>query len=172
LLRAALGSGQANVDNNLRTTSLLGIPLTLLAQQGRSDFTISADFTGQESEAQHEQRAGHRLHERFCSVTGGSTSRDDHRGSSRQRDRLLSYLGRLNLRVRRQVSADHDFRADGASEVAENTSGPLPVVGAGRGRVSDEDFMKRVPAVSELKLRGNGAAPAARRISSYQSLAA
>ncbi len=68
---------------------------------------------------------------------------------------LISYVGRLNYEFAGKYLLGASIRRDGSSKFAPgNKWGTFPAVSAG-WRISEENFMKTVSAVSELKLRGS-----------------
>lgn len=68
---------------------------------------------------------------------------------------LISYLGRLNYEYAGKYLIGASFRRDGSSRFAPgNKWGNFPSVSAG-WRISEEAFMKNIPIISELKLRGS-----------------
>ena len=68
---------------------------------------------------------------------------------------LLSYLGRINYEYAGKYLIGASFRRDGSSRFAPgNKWGNFPSVSAG-WRISEEPFMKNIPAISELKLRAS-----------------
>ncbi|MBC7890986.1 MAG: SusC/RagA family TonB-linked outer membrane protein, partial [Sphingobacteriaceae bacterium] len=68
---------------------------------------------------------------------------------------LFSYLGRVNYEYGGKYLLSASFRRDGSSRFAPgNKWGNFPSVSAG-WRISEEAFLKSVPAISELKLRGS-----------------
>lgn len=74
---------------------------------------------------------------------------------TRSQNVLLSYLGRLNYEYAGKYLLGASFRRDGSSRFAPgNKWGNFPSVSAG-WRISEEAFLKNVPAISELKLRAS-----------------
>lgn len=71
---------------------------------------------------------------------------------------VASFFGRLNYSYKERYLLTASFRGDGSSRSGVNkTWGYFPTVSAG-WRISDEDFMKNVTAISNFKLRvGYGA---------------
>lgn len=66
---------------------------------------------------------------------------------------IASLVSRLNYNYKGRYLLSASFRRDGSSRFAPNVKyGNFPAVSAG-WNVSDEDFMKAVPVVSNLKLR-------------------
>ncbi len=92
--------------------------------------------------------------------------------SNRSKSRLDSYMARLSYGFRDRYFFDVTARADGASQFGENNKyGFFPAV-AGAWRIIEEPFMKVVPVISDLKLRGSwGITGNAGAIGPYQSLA-
>jgi TonB-dependent starch-binding outer membrane protein SusC len=68
---------------------------------------------------------------------------------------LFSYLGRLNYEFANKYLLSASFRRDGSSVFAPgNKWGNFPSVSAG-WRISEENFMKGISQISELKIRGS-----------------
>ncbi|GAA0556485.1 SusC/RagA family TonB-linked outer membrane protein [Chitinophaga japonensis] len=92
--------------------------------------------------------------------------------SSRSKDRLDSYMGRINYGFRDKYLLDLIARMDGASKFGTNNKYGFFPAAAVAWRVSEEPFMKRLAAVSNLKLRFSyGVTGNAGAIDPYQSLA-
>ena len=92
--------------------------------------------------------------------------------SGRSRERLDSYLGRINYGYKDKYFLDLTARADGSSKFGANHKyGFFPAVSAA-WRIIEEPFMKNVGWVSDLKLRASyGVTGNAGGINPYQSLA-
>ncbi|GAB2572293.1 SusC/RagA family TonB-linked outer membrane protein [Spirosoma areae] len=74
---------------------------------------------------------------------------------TRSENVLISYLGRVNYEYAGKYLLGASFRRDGSSRFAPgNKWGDFPSVSAG-WRISEEGFMKNIPAISELKLRAS-----------------
>jgi TonB-dependent starch-binding outer membrane protein SusC len=172
LLRAALGSGQANISNSDNQTALFENTVTGRRSLGKSDVTALVGVTAQETKrnGSAEQGVGfatdalgYRRLNLAETVTGSSSS---------SRDRLLSGFGRLNYGYAGRYLLTATFRADGASKFAENNKWAYFPSFAAAWRVSDEPaFQRLLPAVSELKVRGSWGKTGSEAISAYQSLA-
>ncbi|MGM9511886.1 SusC/RagA family TonB-linked outer membrane protein [Larkinella sp. GY13] len=75
--------------------------------------------------------------------------------SSRDESTLISYIGRVNYDFAGKYLISASVRRDGSSRFAPgNKWGTFPSASLG-WRVSEEAFMKSVPAISELKIRGS-----------------
>lgn len=92
--------------------------------------------------------------------------------SSRSKERLDSYLGRVNYGYKDKFFLDLTARADGSSKFGANHKyGFFPAASAA-WRIIEEPFMQKVGWVSDLKLRASyGVTGNAGGISPYQSLA-
>jgi TonB-linked SusC/RagA family outer membrane protein len=92
--------------------------------------------------------------------------------SSRSKDRLDSYMGRINYAFRDKYLLDLIARADGASKFGANNKYGFFPAAAVAWRASEEPFIKRITAISNLKLRFSyGVTGNAGAIGPYQSLA-
>lgn len=92
--------------------------------------------------------------------------------STRSKDRLDSYMGRINYAFRDKYLLDLIARVDGASKFGANNKYGFFPAAAVAWRVSEEPFIKRIPAISNLKLRFSyGVTGNAGAIGPYQSLA-
>ncbi len=173
LLRAALGSGQANLDNGARTTVLAENTLTYKRSIGKHDVTLLGGMTAQEFKATSSGSQGIGFTSDLLGYSRINLAETITASSSSSRERLQSYLGRLNYGYAGKYLLTATFRADGASKFATNNKwARFPSFGAA-WRVSDEDwFARRVPAVTELKLRASTGKTGSEAISAYQSLAA
>jgi TonB-dependent starch-binding outer membrane protein SusC len=91
--------------------------------------------------------------------------------SLKERQRLDSYMGRVNYGFKDKYFLTVTARADGASKFGENNKyGFFPAVAAG-WRIIDEEFLKGSSLFSDLKLRGSyGVTGNAGAIAPYRSL--
>ena len=174
LLRAALNTGQANIDNTGRVTLLSENTLTFKHTVGDAHaFTVLGGFTaqqtrrtanGEEGRGFTSDRLGYRRLNLAETITGTSSS---------SQERLLSFLGRVNYTLLGRYLATATYRTDGSSKFAANNKWAGFPSAALAWRVSDEPFMQRIaPAVSELKLRTSWGVTGSEAIGAYQSLAA
>jgi TonB-linked SusC/RagA family outer membrane protein len=174
LLRAALNSGQANIDNTDRTSWLSENTAELRRTVLRNhEVTLLGGFTAQQSRraANSEQGIGftsdllgYRRLNLAETVTGNSSS---------TRERLMSFLGRVNYNVAGKYLLTGTLRSDGSSKFAVNNKwATFPSVAVG-WRASEEPFFrKHLPAINEMKFRGSYGLTGSEAISAYQSLAA
>ncbi len=83
---------------------------------------------------------------------------------------LLSYLGRLNYSYDNRYLVTASFRADGSSRYSEGNKWGYFPSGALAWRISNENFMKNVSAISNLKLRIGYGETGSTAISPYATL--
>ena len=70
-------------------------------------------------------------------------------------NKLLSYFGRINYAYQNKYLIESNFRYDGSSKFAKGKRwGFFPSVSAGY-RISEEEFFKEIPAISNLKIRAS-----------------
>ncbi len=82
---------------------------------------------------------------------------------------LLSFFGRLNYTYNNRYLATVNFRTDGSSKFRkENRWGYFPSFSLA-WKLSEEDFLKSVEAISELKLRGGWGVTGNNRIGDYDA---
>lgn len=83
---------------------------------------------------------------------------------------LLSYLARVNYGFNNKYLATFSFRADGSSKYSKgNQWGYFPSA-ALAWRVSEEEFVKDIPAISDLKLRSSWGLTGSQAIGAYATL--
>lgn len=93
--------------------------------------------------------------------------------SSASQRGLLSYLGRVNYNYKFKYLASFTARYDGSSKFGKNNRFGFFPAGSLSWRLSQEDFMKDIPEINELKLRasygftGNDGIPDFRHLALY-----
>ncbi|MEM6346444.1 MAG: TonB-dependent receptor [Bacteroidota bacterium] len=85
--------------------------------------------------------------------------------------KLASYLGRANYVLMDRYLATATFRYDGSSKFAANNKWAPFYSFALAWRISEEDFIKNIKAITNLKLRASYGQSGNQAISPYQSLA-
>ncbi|MES2061911.1 MAG: TonB-dependent receptor [Bacteroidota bacterium] len=83
---------------------------------------------------------------------------------------LESYYGRFNYSLFNRYLFTFTARTDGSSKFGDNNKYAFFPTGAVAWKVNEEAFMKNIPQVSELKLRGSYGLVGNQGISPYQSL--
>ncbi len=91
-------------------------------------------------------------------------------GTARNQNQLRSYLGRINYTYLGKYLLTANFRADGSSRFGEsNKYGYFPSVALG-WQLHQEDFLRNVNALSNLKLRVSYGTTGNQEIGNYRSL--
>jgi TonB-linked SusC/RagA family outer membrane protein len=85
---------------------------------------------------------------------------------------LLSYIGRVNYAFRDTYLLTLTGRADGSSKFGANNKYGFFPSGSVAWKLSEEEFIKAIPFIDELKLRASYGKIGNQEINSYQSLAA
>ena len=80
---------------------------------------------------------------------------------------LLSFFGRANYDLNKKYYASATLRADGSSKFAPGRQWGYFPSGSLAWRISDEDFMKSIKAISDLKLRVSYGTSGNNRINDY-----
>ena len=83
---------------------------------------------------------------------------------------LLSYLGRVNYSYDSKYLATVSFRADGSSKYSEGNKWGYFPSGALAWRVSEEDFLKDVSYISDVKVRASWGLTGSQAIGAYATL--
>jgi TonB-linked SusC/RagA family outer membrane protein len=83
---------------------------------------------------------------------------------------LLSYLGRVNYSYNSKYLFTLSFRADGSSRYSEGNKWGYFPSGALAWRISEEDFIKNIEFISDLKLRVGYGATGSQAIAPYATL--
>ena len=83
---------------------------------------------------------------------------------------ILSYLGRLNYSFRDRYLLTASFRTDGSSKYSEGEKWGYFPSGAFAWRISEEDFIKSSPTISELKFRTSWGLTGSQAIGAYATL--
>jgi TonB-linked SusC/RagA family outer membrane protein len=99
------------------------------------------------------------------SVAGNLTS-----SSNTNSNALVSFLGRVNYRLMDKYLFTFSMRADGSSRFGTDRKWGYFPSGAFAWRVSDEDFIKNIKAISDLKFRASYGVTGNQEIPSYLSL--
>jgi TonB-linked SusC/RagA family outer membrane protein len=90
--------------------------------------------------------------------------------SSYRQEQLLSFFGRINYKINEKYLFQATLRADGSSVLAEgNKWGYFPSASAG-WRLSEEDFLQNISALSILKLRASWGIAGNAAVRAYQTI--
>jgi TonB-linked SusC/RagA family outer membrane protein len=106
------------------------------------------------------------------SLASGTPLANSDFGNSFAETGLLSYMGRVNYSFNDRYLLTLTLRRDGSSTLSpQNRYFNYPAVGAG-WNIIDEPFMKSIPAISNLKLRGGWGISGNRNVGAYSTLGA
>ncbi|WP_431212989.1 SusC/RagA family TonB-linked outer membrane protein [Puia sp. P3] len=152
----------SNPSDHSQTTSNI---LTWLSEQtlnytatwGRSHVTALAGWTAQDAHTENVTIGGSHLANEYRLLDwDASLARDSiHKPGTTTIDEwaLVSYLGRISYDFDGKYLIQANLRSDNSSKFAPgNRRAVFPSFSAG-WRISDEDFMKKVDFINELKLR-------------------
>jgi len=144
----------ANVSENRNTffSALLTNQLTFDKTFGKHYINATAIAERQTASSRGISASGQRPDNNIQVIQGVSNPI----GSSTLNENLLiSYAGRVNYEYGGKYLLSASVRRDGSSKFAPgNKWGTFPAVSVG-WRISEEAFMKNIPAISELKLRAS-----------------
>jgi TonB-dependent starch-binding outer membrane protein SusC len=173
-LRQFLNQGQAVVDNNHANTWLSeNIATFRRTLFGGHELTVLGGFTAQQTRRSANSETGQGFTSDLLGYRRINLAETVTGSSSAGRDRLMSYLGRVNYSIAGRYLLTGTLRSDGSSKFAVNNKWATFPSAALAWRVSDEGwFQGAVPAVSDLKLRGSWGKTGSEAIGSYQSLGA
>ncbi|MDB4891818.1 MAG: hypothetical protein JWL61_3673 [Gemmatimonadetes bacterium] len=173
LLRAALGSGQANINTLALATFLAENTLTLRQSRGKHEMTLVGGVTAQSVARDSTTAQGVGFTSDLLGYNRLNLAQTVTAGSSSANEKILSGLGRLNYGYAGKYLLTASYRADGASKFAENNKWAYFPSAALAWRLGDEEFFRsRFPTISELKLRGSVGRTGSDAVNPYQSLAA
>ncbi|TKG93741.1 TonB-dependent receptor [Puteibacter caeruleilacunae] len=92
--------------------------------------------------------------------------------TSKEKNSLMSYLGRINYSYKNRYLLTASFRADGSSRFGDDNKWGYFPSGSVAWRVTEEDFLKDNKVISNLKIRTSYGRTGNQRIGNYQSIAA
>lgn len=100
----------------------------------------------------------------------GSASIPDIPGSGYSKSVLLSYLGRINYSYNNKYLFTVSFRADGSSKYSEDNKWGYFPSGAFAWKLKEEDFLKDVSFLTDLKFRASWGVTGSQAINPYATL--
>ena len=137
--------------------------LTYMKKTGNHDLNVMAGVSAEQAKQKIVKLAGTGFPNDYIKTLSAATSFkviDDNGNKLTSTEKipahnLLSFLGRINYAFKDRYLVSAAIRADGDSYFGSNNKwGYFPSVSVG-WRVSEENFMKNVQAISALKLRGS-----------------
>lgn len=168
---AALG-GQATIINGFQTNYLAEFTATYQKEIGNHSLNVLGGVTDQEfSTARSNQSAFGFSNDITKTDNIGLGDRETFQmGSDKFKNRLISFLGRVNYSYKGKYLLTSSIRADGSSRFGDNNKfGYFPSF-AGAWRLSEENFLRDQNALSSLKIRASWGRTGNQEISNFQSI--
>ncbi|WP_439490164.1 SusC/RagA family TonB-linked outer membrane protein [Algoriphagus sp.] len=168
---AALG-GIATISNGFQTNYLVEFTTTYQKKIVNHSITLLGGFMDQEFTTSRSSESASGFPNDITKTDNiGLGDRETYQiGSNKFKNRLISFLGRVNYSYLGKYLFTSSFRADGSSRFgANNKFGFFPSF-AGAWRITDEDFLKDQRILSSLKLRTSWGRTGNQEISNFQSL--
>ncbi|WP_229206882.1 TonB-dependent receptor [Dyadobacter crusticola] len=146
--------GSARIETGQITSFLSENTVNYIKDFGKHNISAVAGFTYQDYTATVFRTSGSGfISDNQETYDIGAAATQDVPLSSYQKWALLSYLARVNYTFNSKILATISFRADGSSRYSEGEKwGSFPSA-ALAWRVSEENFIKNVPFISDLKIR-------------------
>lgn len=164
-------SGSASILNGVVSNYLMEGTLTYNKNIGAHHFTFLAGSTTQRFVTNRNslESAGFPSDATTSNNVGAGTQSTYNVNSNKLSNRLLSYLGRVNYSLKDKYLFTASFRADGSSRFGSNNRfGYFPSL-ASAWRINQEEFLKDVSAISNLKLKVSWGQTGNQSIADYQS---
>ena len=150
---ATVGVPYGQSNSSLETNWLIENTLSYNKVFGRHSLSAVAGYTAQKDKIRNNQVQAENFPDDLVqTVSGGQVTGGN---ATEEEWSLVSYLGRVNYSFMDRYLLTATIRSDRASRFGEgNKVGYFPSLSAG-WRISDEQFMKSLAFVSDLKLRAS-----------------
>ncbi|HLW50072.1 MAG TPA: SusC/RagA family TonB-linked outer membrane protein, partial [Sphingobacteriaceae bacterium] len=168
---AALG-GQATIINGFQTNYLAEFTATYDKKFEEHSVNILGGVMDQEFTTVRSNQSSFNFSNDITKTDNiGLGDRETYlMGSDKFKNRLISFLGRINYAYRDKFLLTSTFRADGSSRFGQNNKfGFFPSV-AGGWKLTEEEFLKGQEFMSSLKFRLSWGRTGNQEISNFQSL--
>lgn len=173
LVEGASSGGSASIAS-VKNTMLLNENYLTWNRKFAEDHAVTAmggysyqSYRGEEWTAQNRNFVSDAFE--YWNLGGGTNYQA---GSSKlTRWKLVSFYGRLNYSFRNKYMATFTGRYDGSSRLGSNDKWAFFPSGALAWNVTEESFMKDIPVISHLKVRGSYGSIGNTEIDAYSSLA-
>lgn len=166
---AGAGSGFAQQSNSEFLSTLWENTLNynkIFNNKHELDVVVGASFQGDKNE--YLQASGQGFPQDDVLNNLGSATSNFIIGSGQTNSGLVSYFGRINYTLSDKYILSISARADASSKFApENKWAFFPTV-SGAWRISDEDFLRDVPWLEDLKLRASTGVTGNQGFTAYQ----
>lgn len=163
--------GSARIEADQRTSVLNENTISYVKEFGRHSLSAVAGFTYQNYKASSLDASGNGfVSDVQSSFDIGAATTQGVPVSSYSEWTLLSYLGRVNYTFNDKYLATVSFRADGSSRYTEGQKwGSFPSASLA-WRLSEEDFIKDISFISDLKVRAGYGETGSTAINPYFTL--
>lgn len=160
---------ELNISSNQNNRLLLEHTLNYDKSFGKHNFSAVAGITSEESKNRGLNAGARALPSPDVLILGLTTNNNSKIvGSGIGQTAMYSILGRVNYSFDSKYLLTFNFRRDGSANFSNAYRyGNFPSVSAG-WRVSEEEFMKNFPVISDLKLRASYGALGNSDIAQYQ----
>ncbi|ASZ09765.1 TonB-dependent receptor [Chitinophaga sp. MD30] len=170
-LLAEKNSGYAEAQTNKYNHWIIENTLTFNKQFGDHRLTALGGFTAEEETVYDFSASGRGLSTEALEYNGLNLAATPAINSGSGRNTLASFLGRINYSFKDRYLLTLSGRSDGASKFAKNNKWAFFPSAALAWRMSEEDFIRSIPTINNLKLRVSYGQSGSQAISRYQSLA-
>lgn len=170
--RGLASNGIANVRSIQASNSLLELTARYNKQFGDHGLELLGGYTYQVFKNNSLQAGAQDFStDAFFTDNLAAGSRNTYTlGTGRAQNQLRSYLGRINYNLLGKYLLTANFRADGSSRFGESSKyGYFPSVALG-WQIGEEDFVKDIRQISNLKLRASYGTTGNQDIGNYRSL--
>jgi len=169
LFPGSQGSGAASTSKLVQLAS--NNVITYNKSFGDHDLTLTGGLTYEEATSTGIGISGSGfLSDATENYAIGSAAVVNNPSSSFSKWQLLSYIGRMNYVYKGKYYATFSFRADGSSRYSEGDKWGYFPSGALAYKISQEDFMSGISAISDLKIRAGYGETGSTAISPYTTL--
>lgn len=163
--------GSANVYSGQFTSLLNENTLNYNKQFGKHRVNALVGFTYQDFLNSNVSAGGSGfLSDNFETYDLGAAANQNLSGSNYIKSVLLSYLGRVNYNYDDRYLATASLRRDGSSRYSEGSKWGYFPSAALAWRVSNEEFLKGNPIISDLKIRTSFGVTGSQAIDPYRTL--
>ncbi len=156
---------------NRSRSKLMDNILTYSNQWGDHRFTATAVYSWQDYRFRYSQMSGQFDNDELGAWSFAAVNQASLRAESdAYSNRLISYTGRTTYAYKDKYMLTATVRFDGSSRFGEDTKwGTFPSFGLA-WRVTEEDFLRNHPVITDLKLRGSYGVTGNQEIGNYRSL--
>ncbi|HEY0742992.1 MAG TPA: TonB-dependent receptor [Chryseosolibacter sp.] len=163
--------GAASISTDQRTSILNENTISYVKQINKHSISAVAGFTYQNFKSSSLGASGNGfVSDVQASYDIGAATTVGVPSSSYSEWALLSYLGRINYTFNDKYLATVSFRADGSSRYTEGQKwGSFPSASLA-WRLSEEEFIKSIPFISDLKIRAGYGETGSTAIAPYYTL--